>query len=69
LGGDAVTEGAGGKVPPSLACPRCGADDVDDLMIDDPADDDPEPDRAVVTCEKCGLRYRLGSSSVGEEGA
>jgi transcription elongation factor Elf1 len=58
MGDDAVTE-SGGDVGDALACPRCGASDVDDLLLEDPAEDDEDQDRLVVTCEKCGLRYRL----------
>ena len=50
---------AGGEVPARLACPRCGAADVDDLRLEEPAEDDQDPDREVVVCERCGLRYRL----------
>ncbi len=49
----------GGEVAECFACPRCGASDVDDLGIEDPAEDDQEQDRPAVTCERCGLRYRL----------
>lgn len=45
----------GGDVRDALACPRCGANSVDDLQIDLPAEDDPEQDREVVYCLKCGL--------------
>jgi uncharacterized protein YbaR (Trm112 family) len=54
----AVTEW-GGEVPDALACPRCGANSVDDLRLDLPAEDDQDQDREVVVCERCGLRYRL----------
>jgi hypothetical protein len=54
----AVTEGDG-EVPDALACPPCGANNVDLLRMEDPADGDQEPDRMVVTCEVCSLRYRL----------
>jgi transcription elongation factor Elf1 len=49
----------GGEVLGAWACPRCGASDVDTLRLEDPADDDQDPEREVVVCERCGLRYRL----------
>lgn len=49
----------GSEVHEAWACPRCGTADVDDLRLELPAEGDPDPDREVVVCERCGLRYRL----------
>ena len=39
------------RVPPSGICPRCGEDDIDQLIWDD--------DRETVTCQRCGTNYTV----------
>lgn len=38
-------------VPPSGVCPRCGEDDIDQLVWDDAGES--------VTCQRCGTNYTV----------
>ena len=45
----AVSDRDGNKAPPAGICPRCGEDDIDQLVWDEAGTN--------VTCQRCGTNY------------
>ena len=45
----AVSDRDGNKAPPTGICPRCGEDDIDQLVWDEAGTN--------VTCQRCGTNY------------
>ena len=45
----AVADREENKAPPASVCPRCGEDDIDQLVWDE--------DGTSVTCQRCGPNY------------